>query len=216
MKHFQRRVAKQLADPSGLMGAVVARRLNERNRKAITCAVAALDCTGAETVADIGFGGGIGLELLMDAVGSGGVVHGIEPSSSMIHRARKALASDVARGDLVLHMATMDQLPLGDESLDGWISLNTIYFIPDLAASFAELARVLAPTGRGVLGVADPQWLGQQPFAEHGFTVRPIDHVVAALSTAGLAVVAKNIEDPHSGAGYNLLVCSHPVQNAGR
>jgi len=105
--------------------------------------------------------------LLLEAVGDSGHVHGIEPSPSMVARARKEFHSDVASGRLVLHETTMETLPFEDGELDGWISLNTIYFIPEVSRSFTELARVLAPTGRGVLGVADPEWLSQQPFAEH-------------------------------------------------
>ena len=61
--------------------------------------------------------------------------------------------------------------------------------------------------GRGVLGGADPDWLSRQPFAEHGFTVRPIDDVVAALKGAGLATFVKSVQNPKSGVGYNFLAC---------
>jgi SAM-dependent methyltransferase len=209
MKFLQRLLSRQLGHPSGLLGGIVASQLNQRNGKSIAGAVDALHCTGGETVADIGFGGGLGLRLLLDAVGPDGRVHGVEPSASMVTRARKELAPQVASGQLVLAEATMDSLPVGDGALDGWISLNTIYFISRLPESFAELARVLAPTARGVLGVADPDWLGSQPFAEHGFVVRPLDDVVEALEAAGLEVAVEKISDPESSASYNLLVCTH-------
>jgi arsenite methyltransferase len=167
-----RTVARQLGGPSGRLGELFARLLNKGNRPTITAATEALGLTGGETVADVGFGGGLGLDLLLAAVGESGTVHGIEPSADMLERARKQRSEAVANGRLVLHEATMDALPLADGSLDGWISLNTIYFIEDLAPAFADLARVLSPSGSGVLGVADPDWLASQPFAKHGFTVR--------------------------------------------
>jgi hypothetical protein len=101
----------------------------------------------------------------------------------------------------------MASLPFADGELGGWISLNSIYFIPDLEGSFAGLARVTAAPGRGVLGGADPDWLSRQPFAEHGFAVRPIDDVVAALKGAGLATFVKSVQNPKSGVGYNFLAC---------
>ena len=208
VKFLQRLLSKQLGNPSGLLGGVVAGQLNQRNAKAITAAVRTLRCAGGEKVADIGFGGGLGLQLLLDAVGADGRVYGIEPSPSMVTRARKELASHVADGRLVLAEGTMDSLPIGDGELDGWITLNTIYFIPRLAESAAELARVLAPTGRGVLGVADPDWLGSQPFAEHGFIVRPVAEVVATLEAAGLEVTIETLPDAGSDASYTLLVCT--------
>ncbi|TXL60902.1 methyltransferase domain-containing protein [Aeromicrobium terrae] len=208
IKLVQRLLSRQLGNPSGLLGGVVANQLNERNGASITAAVDALGCTGGERVADIGFGGGIGLGLLLDAVGADGRVHGIEPSPSMVARARKTYASQVAGGQLVLADGAMDSLPVEDGELDGWISLNTIYFIPKLEEAFAEAARVLAPSGRGVLGVADPDWLGRQPFAEHGFIVRPLDEVTGMLEAAGLAVDVKTLARPGSDVSYNLLICT--------
>lgn len=60
-----------------------------------------------------------------------------------------------------------------------------------------------------MLGVADPSWLARQPFAEHGFTVRPIEDVVAGLNEAGLTVEVNTLDDSQSEPSYNLLVCSH-------
>jgi SAM-dependent methyltransferase len=208
IKLLQRLLSRQLGNPSGLLGGVVANQLNQRNAKSITAAVAALECTGGEHVADIGFGGGLGLQLLLDAVGVDGRVYGIEPSPSMVGRARRTFASQVASDRLALADGTMGSLPIDDGELDGWISLNTIYFIPRLEEAFAEVARVLAPSGRGVLGVADPDWLGSQSFAEHGFIVRPVDDVVEALGTAGLEVAVKKLSNPESDASYNLLICT--------
>jgi len=196
-----------LGDPSGFFGNLVVGQLNKRNYEAIAGAVATLELEGGETVADVGYGGGAGLRLLLDTVGESGRVHGIEPSTSMVERSRKEFGEFVADGRLVLHGATMDSLPLDDEALDGWMSLNTIYFIHDLTASFAELSRVTKTTGRGVLGVADPEWLARQPYAEHGFIVRPIDDVVAALEEAALKPVVKTVTNPESDASYNFIIC---------
>lgn len=204
-----RTLARQLGGPSGPLGSLVARMLNKGNSPVITAAVAALDLRGSERVADIGFGGGLGLDLLLDAVPDGHV-DGIEPAADMLARARRQHASSLSQGRLELHDAAMDALPLPVGVLDGWISLNTIYFIADLAPSFAELRRVLRQDGRGVLGVADPEWLAAQPFAKHGFTVRPVAEVTAALGAAGLAVEQRTVTGSRQSAGgapYNLLVC---------
>lgn len=204
-----RTVASQLGNPSGPLGPVVARVLNKANRKPIEAAVSELRLDGGETVADIGFGGGIGLDLLLSTLTDGGRVHGVERSASMVARARKAHPADVASERLGLHQATMEGLPFADGELDGWISLNTIYFIADIEPAVRELRRVLAAKGCGVLGVADPDWLARQPFAEHGFTVRPIEDVVATLEGAGFVVERQPVADSRSPEPYNLLVC-HP------
>lgn len=157
-----RTLSRQLGGPSGPLGALVARMLNRGNRAAITAAVGALDLTGTEEVADIGFGGGLGLDLLLDATRSGGRVHGVEPAPDMLQRARRAHHEEVAAGRLALHEAGMEALPIADGALDGWISVNTVYFVEDLPPALAELRRVLAPGGRGVLGIANPEWMAHQ------------------------------------------------------
>jgi arsenite methyltransferase len=199
-----RTLSRQLSGPSGPLGSFVARMLNKGNGPEIAAAVEALDLTGSEEVADIGFGGGLGLDLLLDQTRDGGRVHGIEPSLDMLKRARKAHSADVASGRLALHEAGMESLPIADGSLDGWISLNTAYFVQDLPTACAELRRVLAPSGSGVLGIADPEWMAQQAFTKYTFTVRPVTDVVAALEAAGLAVEQRAMQ---GSAPFRLLVC---------
>ena len=204
---LQRRLASQLGNPRGLLGSLVARKLNQRNHTAISAAVAALDPTHGQKVADIGYGGGVGLGLLLAAVGRDGLVHGVEPSPSMVARARSEYAPQVRSGHLELHEGTADLLPFAEAELDGWISLNTIYFIADLERSLSEMARVLKPSGSGVLGVADPEWLARQTFAAHGFIVRPLEEVIATATRAGLHATVERLTDPESQLSYNLVVC---------
>jgi len=178
--------------------------LNKGNGPDIAAAVRALDLTGSEEVADIGFGGGLGLDLLLQATRDGGRVHGVEPSPDMLKRALKAHHEEVAARRLTLHGAGMESLPIADGTLDGWISLNTVYFVKDLPPAFAELRRVLAPSGRGVLGIADPEWMAQQAFTRYNFMVRPVTDVVAALTAAGLSVEQRTLQ---GSAPFRLLVC---------
>jgi arsenite methyltransferase len=181
-----RTLSRQLGGPSGPLGGLVARMLNKGNAAAITAAVETLDLTGSETVADIGFGGGFGLGLLLDATKDDGRVHGVEPAADMLTRARKKRRVEIAAGRLELHEATMESLPFHAHALDGWISVNTIYFVDDLAVALREMTRVLAPGGRGVLGIADPEWMSRQPFTKHGFALRPVTDVLADMRSVGL------------------------------
>ncbi len=198
-----RTLGRQLGGPSGPLGAVVARMLNRGNAASMAAAVETLELSGSETVADIGFGGGLGLELLLEATEEGGHVHGVEPSADMLTRAGRRRRADIAAGRLELHEARMDSLPFADGALDGWISVNTIYFVDDLAAALREMTRVLAPGGRGVVGVADPEWMSRQPFTRHGFVLRPVTDILAAMTSAGLTVEHHTMGDPE--AMFHLL-----------
>ncbi|GAA0899980.1 hypothetical protein Vau01_093360 [Virgisporangium aurantiacum] len=177
--------------------------LNRANRNAVAAAVDALAPAPGNVVADIGFGGGMGLALLLDRVGSTGRVHGVDISPVMLDRVRYRHRRAVADGRLALHEASMTDLPLPDGSLDAAMTINTIYFVPDTV--FAELARALSPTGRLVLGLGDPDAMRRDPVTAHGFRLRPLAEVHAALTAAGLTPVDHRRVGPGPDS-FHLLV----------
>lgn len=61
------------------------------------------------------------------------------------------------------HTASLTELPLLDEVLDGVITFNTVYDIAELDQVFGELCRVLNRTGRAVRGLADPELMAARP-----------------------------------------------------
>ncbi|MBF6092186.1 class I SAM-dependent methyltransferase [Nocardia cyriacigeorgica] len=196
-------VAGQLGNPHGLLGKVVAPVLNRSNGRAIAAAVdAALEPDATEerlaapVVADIGFGGGTGLKKLLDRVGVDGVVHGVEISTDMLDRARSGFADDIAAGRLRMAEGSLTALPIDTDSLDAAITCNTIYFVTDLPAACVELARVVRPGGRLVIGIGDPDVMNKIPFTGYGFTLRPIAEVIDTLSAAGCTVEHRRIPNP--------------------
>ncbi|MET9026070.1 methyltransferase domain-containing protein [Nocardia sp. NPDC004168] len=186
-------LAGQLGNPHGVLGKGVAFVLNRSNKPAITGAVEAAAVAPGGTVADVGFGGGAGLSLLLERVGAGGVVHGVEISADMLARARSGHGSDIDAGRLRLVEGSLTALPLPDDSLDAAITVNTVYFVPDLAVACAELARVVRPGGRLVIGIGDPDAMAKLPFTSYGFTLRPVPEVVAALEQAGCTVEQRRL-----------------------
>jgi ubiquinone/menaquinone biosynthesis C-methylase UbiE len=125
-------LAAQLGQPRGVPGRIVGLMLNRANRAAILEAVEALDLPPAAVFADLGFGGGLGLELLLRRLGDDGQVHGVEMSTTMLAAAARRFPHEIATGQLALHQARIERLPLASGSVDGAISLATIYFISDL------------------------------------------------------------------------------------
>jgi arsenite methyltransferase len=194
-------VAGQLGRPHGLVGRGVALLLNRGNRRAVTGAVDAAGAATRNTVADIGFGGGLGLELLLQRVGQHGTTYGVEIAEDMLGRARARFATQIAAGSLKLVNGSLAALPLEDESLDAAITVNTLYFVDDLDAACTELARVLRLGGRAVLGIGDPDAMARLPFTAYGFRLRPISEVVAALEKTGFdEVEQRRLDDapvPH-------------------
>jgi arsenite methyltransferase len=198
-------MAGQLGRPHGLLGRGVAIALNRGNKRSVTAAVEATQVASGATGADIGFGGGIGLGLLLERVGDDGIVHGIEIADDMLERARSRYAREIQTGRLKLAHGSLTALPLGDGLLDAAITVNTLYFVPELDAACAELARVLRPGGSAVVGLGDPDAMARMPFTSYGFTLRPVAEVTAALQDAGLAVVDQHRLDDIA-IPHNLIV----------
>ncbi|WP_410645195.1 class I SAM-dependent methyltransferase [Amycolatopsis sp. lyj-346] len=202
-ERFQAGLARQLGHPNGLRGRLVGSALNRRNREAVVQAVAALELSGTERALDIGFGGGLGLGLLLRKTAT---VQGVEISKTMLDRARRTFRREIGAGRLVLSEGPMTALPLDDGSVDAIVTTNTVYFVDDLGKAFAEVARVLAPGGRFVLGIGDPDLMGRaRMLTDNGFCIRPIPEIEATLDTAGLRL-SRHERFTHSGLGFHLLV----------
>lgn len=176
-------MAAQLGHPRGIRGRLLDRLLNRGNAELI--AAAADEVATAAEVADLGFGGGRGLDLLLARLGPGGRVHGVEISSAMLSGARRRYRRHGKGGRLVLHQAGLEDLPLPDDAFDSAMTLNTLYFVGHLDRAFDELSRVLRPGGHLVLGLGDPVAMARMPFTAHGFRLRPVQDVVATAMQAG-------------------------------
>ena len=180
--------AAQLGKPTGLRGLVVGTMLNRTNRGMITDAVDALELQAGATAADLGFGGGLGLAMLLERVGPQGRVLGVDISPTMVSRASRQFDREIGEGRMQLHAGSLTQLPLEDGSVHGAITVNTIYFIAELDRVFAELARVITNDGRLVVGIGDPENMAHMPMTAYGYRLRPVDEVVDVAKAAGLVL----------------------------
>ncbi len=204
-------IAKQLGHPRGVGGRIVGLALNRGNRGFVRAAVQALHAGNDDMVADVGFGGGVGLKLLLDSVTGSGCVHGVEVSDMMLERAARRYRREVAAGRLELHHGSLTRLPFADGALNGVLTVNTVYFVAELHEACTELARVTADWGRIVVGVADPETMAKLPFTGHGFRLRPIAEVIDALQSAGLTVQHRRI-NAADGAPHLLIGTPAPAR----
>jgi SAM-dependent methyltransferase len=99
------------------------------------------------TVLDLGCGAGTDLLIAAQMTGPAGRVIGIDMTPSMLDRAR-ASAADMGLANVELHDGLIEGVPVDDGSVDVVISNGVIDLVPDKAAVFAEIDRVLHPGGR--------------------------------------------------------------------
>ena len=106
----------------------------------------------AETVLDLGSGGGIDVILSARRVGSTGTAYGLDMTDEMLALARQN-ARDAGVTNVHFLKGLIEQIPLPADSVDVVISNCVINLSTDKAAVLAEIGRVLRPGGR--LGVSD-------------------------------------------------------------
>ncbi len=109
-----------------------------------------LDLRPGETVLDLGSGAGIDAFVAARQVGPQGRVIGVDMTPAMLERARAGAAS-LGLTQVEFREGRLESLPLDDASVDAVTSNCVINLVPDKAAVFREIARVLRPGGRLVV-----------------------------------------------------------------
>ncbi|MDH4362858.1 MAG: methyltransferase domain-containing protein [Acidimicrobiia bacterium] len=118
-----------------------------------------------ETVVDFGCGPGFVAAQLARLTGPGGHVHAVDVNEAFVTRAREVADASGRGGQITVHHATDERVPLGDASADRVYAKNVLEYVPDAAAVLAELYRVLRPGGRMVASDSDFGFVVIEPLA---------------------------------------------------
>ena len=140
--------------------------------------IAQLALVPGETVLDLGSGAGVDAILAARAVGSTGRVLGVDMTAEMLERAR-ANAAAAGLDNVEFRQGRLESLPVDDASVDAVTSNCVINLVPDKAAVFREIHRVLRPGGR--LVIADILLDGELPAAIAGDVLAWVGCIAGAM-----------------------------------
>jgi ubiquinone/menaquinone biosynthesis C-methylase UbiE len=132
----------------GRIGGIIMAVLNRRLARRI---IALLDVQPHDRVLEVGFGPGVGIELLSRGLSSGRVT-GIDVSAEMVDQARERNVEASQRGRVELLRGAAEALPFAPEMFDKTMAINAMQVWPDAGAGLREIWRVLKPGGRLGLG----------------------------------------------------------------
>lgn len=175
------------------------------HRRAVALVLETLEAAPTEEVLEVGAGSG---ELLMRIAQTltDGHISGIDSLPETVEQLRALCGRRGLAHKVSLEVGPVTALPFAAARFDCACSLHGIYFWPDLAPALAELARVLRPGGRVVLGYSSAEVLRDGGWVERGFRAYSNAQIVEALGAQGLEPEAlRESERPGGGLIYACL-----------
>lgn len=142
---------KAFGHPTGLLGKIGGKIMARMNRPIAEQAIDLLDIRPDDKVLEIGFGPGVGIEVLSGVV-STGLIAGVEPSEEMMEQAKSRNAEAIQSRQVNLQRGSIERLPFEDDLFDKALSINSMPFWPDAKEGLDEINRTLKSGGKIVLG----------------------------------------------------------------
>lgn len=137
---------RQCGKPSGWFGRLQLWRMNRSHASLTDWALTHVSVGAADTIVDIGCGGGRTVGKLA-AAAPNGRTYGIDYSDTSVAASMKANRALISSGRVEIRQASVSQLPFPDCVFDLATAIETHYYWPNLKADLAEILRVLKPGG---------------------------------------------------------------------
>jgi SAM-dependent methyltransferase len=159
-------LARQLAEPSGIAGALCGAAMDLANRVPLQLAVNLLAPVAGETVLDAGCGTGAASEAML--LRADCKIVAVDQSDMMVRRTRSRLAKMGRGRPLDVHQAKLEDLPCDPDSIDAALALNIFYFCGPDGAMIRAIREVLRPGGRLVAYVTHRDTMERWSFTREG------------------------------------------------
>ena len=119
---------------------------------------------------------------------------GVDPSDVMFRLAGRRLRREIRERRCELHLGEARHLPFGDRRFDAACAVHVVYFWTDPLAEFAEIRRVLRPSGRLLLGFRPRSKATLLELPNCAYTLRSVDEIATRLLQAGFAEAQGELE----------------------
>jgi ubiquinone/menaquinone biosynthesis C-methylase UbiE len=178
-------LAAQLRQPSGLFGNFfMGNFLNKGNERINHLTVELLDIKPSDLVLDIGFGGGVTIEKMVEKIDTGKVC-GVDFSQPMVNKAKRRFKKLIQAGKVSIEFGDVARLPFDDRTFEKVCTVNTIYFWNNTSASFREIKRVMKKRGKLIVSIRSADRMKDLPFTQYNFKLYSPEDVKHLLVGAG-------------------------------
>lgn len=179
----------QFGKPSGLFGSLfMGPILNLSNTRLVNAAVELLDPRPNDTILDIGFGGGLSLLTLAGNAPRTKII-GVDYSSEMVATAARLIHGKHLDGRVSVKWGDVAKLPFRAGTFHKVLTVNSLYYWPDLPASLREVARVMKRGGRLAAGFRSAASLGPLTRDWEGFWLYEPQELAKIMRAAGFEIL---------------------------
>lgn len=137
--------------PKGILGQLGGFILARTKHDFTQWVIDLLEIQPDEKVLEVGFGPGVGIEILATAV-STGYVAGVDYSQEMVKQARVRNEKAIETGLVQLQYGSVEKLPFANDTFDKALAINSMQVWSDAMVGLRSIWRVMKVGGKIALG----------------------------------------------------------------
>jgi ubiquinone/menaquinone biosynthesis C-methylase UbiE len=151
--------------PKGALGRLGG-QLMSQDRWLPTWVLDLLEVKPSDSVLEVGFGPGLGLQLAAIKAYQGKVA-GVELSETMLEMAHRRNRALIEAGQIELHLGSVEKLPFGNATFDKAMTMNSLHLWPNPVAGLREVRRTLREGGRIAVAITRFSYASSDKFEQY-------------------------------------------------